>query len=133
MTTLQQSLTPDLASPLPVAAQLLPAATHDDAQLVLKFGAHPEASWSLNASQPTTIGRDPANDIQLPVRLVSRKHAQIRWQDGCYQLEDLGSKNGTYLNGKPVKCLTPLQDGDVCQVATCFKFTFVTALVPTHD
>lgn len=133
MTNPQQSLAPDVASPLSAAAQLRPAATHDGAQLVLKFGAHPEESWVLSANQPMTMGRAPANDIQLPARLVSRNHAQIRWQDGCFQLEDLGSKNGTYLNGKPVKHPTPLQHGDVCQVATCFKFAFVTAVAPAHD
>ena len=133
MTNLQQSLAPDLAFPLSAAAPLLPAATHNDAQLILKFGAHTEESWLLSANQPTTMGRDPANDIQLPARLVSRNHAQIRWQDGYFQLEDLGSKNGTYLNGKPVKHPTPLQDGDECQVATCFKFAFVAAVAPAHD
>ena len=132
MITLQHSLPPDLAFSLSAPAQILPAPTHDGAQLVLQFGAHAEQCWSLCASQPTTIGRDPASDIQLPARLVSRNHAQIRWQDGCYQLEDLGSKNGTYHNGKPVKSPTPLQDGDECQIATCFKFAFVTGVTPTH-
>ena len=133
MINLRHAFAPDWALSLATPAQILPKLAHDSAQLVLKFGVHADHAWLLSASRSTTIGRDPASDIQLPVRLVSRNHAQIRWLDGCYQLEDLGSKNGTYLNGKPVKCPTPLADGDECQIATCFKFAFVVAVAAVDD
>ncbi|MBV8808613.1 MAG: type III secretion system cytoplasmic ring protein SctQ [Acidobacteriaceae bacterium] len=59
------------------------------------------------------IGREPDNDVVVPLAGVGRHHAQIKKQDGRYFLEDLGSANGTYLNEaklephKPV----PLHDG----------------------
>lgn len=45
-----------------------------------------------------TIGRDPENDIHLPDSSVSRRHALVYVEDGRAVLEDLGSRNGTYLN-----------------------------------
>jgi phosphoserine phosphatase RsbU/P len=61
----------------------------------------------------TTIGRAEDSDIRLPDRSLSRRHAQIlQRRDGCY-LVDLGSTNGTYLNGTRVPQESALQDGDV--------------------
>ena len=45
-----------------------------------------------------TIGRTPENDIHLPDPSVSRRHALLYVEDGKAVLEDLGSRNGTYLN-----------------------------------
>ena len=47
------------------------------------------------------IGRAPGNDITLanPLCLVSQHHAEIRWENNRFWLVDLGSKNGTWLNG----------------------------------
>jgi serine/threonine protein kinase len=62
-----------------------------------------------------TIGRDTGNDIVIPVRQVSRHHAQIRCsQRGC-SVEDLGSTNGTYVNGAILTSRVPrsLQPGDL--------------------
>jgi pSer/pThr/pTyr-binding forkhead associated (FHA) protein len=53
-----------------------------------------------------TIGRSSGCDIQLPVNTVSGKHARIVFRNEGFVLEDLGSKNGTYVNGvKTVKCI----------------------------
>jgi len=46
------------------------------------------------------LGRDRANAIQLMDTEVSRCHAEIQWDEGIYQLADLESSNGTYVNGK---------------------------------
>ena len=46
----------------------------------------------------TYIGRDPNDSIQIANAQISRKHALITAENGRYQLEDLGSQNGTYLN-----------------------------------
>ena len=52
------------------------------------------------------IGRISECDIQFKVENVSRKHALISFRDNEYWLEDLDSKNGTYINGvKIAKCL----------------------------
>ncbi len=50
----------------------------------------------------TAIGRDPENQIVVPVKEVSRKHAQIAIADGGYVIKDLGSPNGTTVNGKAI-------------------------------
>lgn len=53
----------------------------------------------LSSGRPTTIGRAPENDIVLQDPLVSRRHARLEWRDGACFLTDLGSANGTRLNG----------------------------------
>lgn len=50
----------------------------------------------------TTIGREAGNDIVIPVPYVSSRHCVIRYQDRQGWLEDLGSRNGTYVNGQRV-------------------------------
>jgi DNA-binding NtrC family response regulator len=49
------------------------------------------------------VGADPANPIHLPVRQVSRRHAVLRVKGDAVQLEDLGSTNGTFVNGVRVR------------------------------
>ncbi len=50
-----------------------------------------------------TVGRSISNDIQVPDSEVSRKHAEIYYENGKYILRDLDSSNGTFLNGKITK------------------------------
>ena len=71
------------------------------------------------------IGRDEACDLVVPDRQVSRHHARIRQEGGRLLLEDLGSKNGTFVNGQELEGPHPLQDGDEIQIALCCKLTFV--------
>jgi len=75
------------------------------------------------------IGRSPDCDVILPERPVSRHHACIeRTPDGRYTIRDLGSKNGTYVNGEEVRDEPRvLQDGDEIQIALCVKLGFVGA------
>src|SRR6266568_706374 len=80
--------------------------------------------WVL--SSPTAvIGRDPGCDIIIPDRQVSRRHASLRRVDGGFELEDLGSKNGTHINGAPLARPQRLQDGDLIQVALVAKLAYV--------
>jgi pSer/pThr/pTyr-binding forkhead associated (FHA) protein len=58
-----------------------------------------------------TIGRVPESDVVIADRGVSRRHAQIRTKDGASTLTDLGSTNGTQLNGQQIQS-RPLNDGD---------------------
>ncbi len=51
----------------------------------------------------TTIGRRPYNDVVLDNLAVSGEHAAIQMKSGIATLEDLGSTNGTYVNGKPIR------------------------------
>jgi hypothetical protein len=72
------------------------------------------------------IGRGGECDLVLPERQVSREHIRI-YRDGySYYLQDLDSKNGTWVNGKQVKDSTVLlKDDDEIQIALAIKITFV--------
>jgi len=50
----------------------------------------------------TVIGRRPDCHLRVPVKLVSRKHCQLSRNEGELKVRDLGSLNGTFLNGKRV-------------------------------
>jgi Nif-specific regulatory protein len=50
-----------------------------------------------------TVGRDPANVVAVADPSVSRKHCLLRREDGRFQIKDLDSRNGTIVNGVPVK------------------------------
>lgn len=57
------------------------------------------------------IGRHPTNDLVLDAPSVSRFHAQVVWSDGAPLLEDLGSTNGTFLDGVRLAGRAPLEAG----------------------
>lgn len=63
-----------------------------------------------------TLGRHQDNDLNFPSRLVSRNHAVVEWTGDRYTIRDLGSSNGTFVNGRRVT-RAPLQDGDEVWVA----------------
>jgi sigma-B regulation protein RsbU (phosphoserine phosphatase) len=67
--------------------------------------------------QPSiSIGRSASNAIQIVDRRVSRQHAELRAEGGTYGVKDLGSKNGTYVNGKLIEGDRILGSGDRVQV-----------------
>ena len=59
----------------------------------------------------TIIGRTQDNQIVVPTKEVSRRHAEIVMTDGSYVVKDLGSPNGTFVNGERVT-EHRLQEGD---------------------
>lgn len=61
------------------------------------------------------IGRDPAAKLRIPMAAVSRKHCQLKIDDDELVVTDLGSSNGTYVNGRRVK-ETELAPGDLLAV-----------------
>lgn len=74
--------------------------------------------------QPVSlVGRSSECQVILPDPRVSRRHAMIRRQDGGFYLFDLGSFNGSYLNGSRVTAARQLTDGDVLSFAE-HEFTF---------
>lgn len=68
-------------------------------------------------SDVTTIGRSEENQIAFPSDHISRRHAEVRWDGSVYVLHDLGSKNGTFLNGSRITEPQPLQHGDTVSLA----------------
>ena len=60
-----------------------------------------------------TIGRMDGNTIRLTEQNVSRKHARLSLRSGVLRIEDLGSYNGTSLNGSALSGISTLKDGDV--------------------
>lgn len=65
----------------------------------------------------TTIGRGAECEIVVAADHVSRRHAQLIWDGERYTLHDLGSKNGTFLNGARLAQPQPLHDGDLIALA----------------
>ena len=60
----------------------------------------------------TNLGRTIGNDVIIPDGTVSRHHARLTFRNGQWTVEDLGSSNGTWVNGVRVKRPTPLMHGD---------------------
>lgn len=72
------------------------------------------------------IGRGGECGLVLPERQVSREHIRIYRAGETYYLEDLDSKNGTWVNGRQIKGEpVPLRDGDEINVALAAKLTFI--------
>ncbi|MEQ8289443.1 MAG: FHA domain-containing protein [Gammaproteobacteria bacterium] len=84
------------------------------AKLVLSMNGVVQGEHELNQER-LTIGRKPDNDIQIDNLAVSGKHALVITILDDSFLEDLGSTNGTYVNGKLVK-KHALKDGDVIAI-----------------
>ena len=64
----------------------------------------------------TVIGRQPDCDLVLPEGTVSRRHARIVRRQGEYYIEDLRSRNGTFVNDEPVRAPRRLHEGDQIRV-----------------
>jgi hypothetical protein len=96
----------------------------ENAMLILREGQGVGTRWRIDRGN-MTIGREEDCDIVLPSRQVSRNHARIRRSGGRHILEDLGSKNGTFINGRELTEPYTLQDGDEIQIALSFKLFFV--------
>ena len=59
------------------------------------------------------LGRDPENTIIIDHASTSARHARLSRKHGVWWLEDLGSRNGTTLNNRPLSKPAPLTDGDI--------------------
>jgi pSer/pThr/pTyr-binding forkhead associated (FHA) protein len=93
--------------------------------LIGQAGSLQGGRWLLTG-EALLIGRGPECDVVVPDRQVSRQHARVRRMgEGEFQLEDLGSKNGTHVNGVAIEAPRRLTDGDVIQVALAAKLLYV--------
>ena len=94
------------------------------AQLVALSGCEGlEPNTVLELQVFTTLGRGAANTIVVPDTFASAEHALISWHSGQWWLEDLGSRNGTRLNGEAVSAPTVLSAGDAILIGQVqFRF-----------
>jgi len=82
--------------------------------------------WILDDTQSEiSIGRSADCTVSIPVRWISRTHALLRREKGQFVLEDAGSKNGVFINGKRIIKPQPLNDGDVIQLAPGLELIYV--------
>ncbi len=114
--------------PAPAVAPVMGAGTVPVGQRTVRRPAEPPGNaWgvlsviqgqalpkTLNLERPViTIGRDPASDLVLQDNLASRRHAQIRREEGEAVLHDLKSVNGTFVNRVRITGPWPIRPGDV--------------------
>ncbi len=92
------------------------------ALLVVKRGPNAGSRFLLDQAA-TSAGRHPDSDIFLDDVTVSRRHAEFRLGDGDFQVVDVGSLNGTYVNREPVDVAT-LGNGDEVQIGK-FRLVFL--------
>ncbi len=81
-------------------------------QFVMRSGPTPGVTFPLEGDQ-LTIGRDSSNGVAINDAEVSRRHARLTFQGGKYVLEDLGSTNGSFVNGQRLAGPVVLKPGDV--------------------
>jgi pSer/pThr/pTyr-binding forkhead associated (FHA) protein len=95
-------------------------------QLIMRSGPTPGASFTLEGDQ-IDIGRDSTNEIVINDAEISRRHARLTFQGGKYVLEDLGSTNGTFVNGQRLAGPRVLKAGEVVsfgeQIVMVFEAT----------
>lgn len=81
-------------------------------QFVMRSGPTPGVVFPL-AGEQLTIGRDSTNGVAINDAEVSRKHSSLMFQGGKYVIDDLGSTNGTFVNGQRLAGPVVLKAGDV--------------------
>ena len=94
-------------------------------QLIMRSGPTPGAAFMLEGDQ-ITIGRDPTNSITINDAEISRRHARLTYQGGKYILEDLGSTNGTFVNGQRLAGPRVLKSGEVVSFGEQIVLVFET-------
>jgi ABC-type multidrug transport system ATPase subunit/pSer/pThr/pTyr-binding forkhead associated (FHA) protein len=129
-----QRLTPSMAQPLRDGAMIRIGDESFGASIGLTFSNPSEMALpfrgytslgsvsDLAQADPVLIGRDSACGIVLDAPNVSRKHAVIQPYQGGHLIRDLGSSNGTYVNGQPIQQAV-LNVGDAVQIGT-FVLTY---------
>jgi len=93
-----------------------------EACLILIYGA-PDLGKRFALTGETTIGREATAGISIDMSFVSRQHAKVTRREDRWFIEDLGSRNGTQVNGTSVTEPTRLDNGDQIKVGgAIFKY-----------
>src|ERR1043166_8759524 len=83
--------------------------------VLVENGGRKGEQFVLSGTSSFCVGRDQAAEICLPDPMVSRRHFTLEVQNGAYLLRDLGSANGTQVNGRRVQETRLLKAGDRIQ------------------
>src|SRR5664279_4030299 len=122
--TLEYGTQPTKTEPLVEPTPVVQADTHYS--LVMIKGSAIGRTYPLEGQQ-IAIGRDRANDIVIQDPEISRYHVRLHVtpKDCGYQIEDLGSTNGTFVNGEPVQETRCLEPHDVLKLGTMVELRYV--------
>nr|MBF0222704.1 adenylate/guanylate cyclase domain-containing protein [Desulfobulbaceae bacterium] len=83
-------------------------------------------TWRLEGKKTYRIGRSSSNEITLNHTWISRQHAMLQVEaNGAFNALDMGSSNGTFVNGKRVFSPTQLRSGDLIQIGNKITLTFM--------
>ncbi len=96
------------------------------ARLIVKQGPQIGIAFPIVQNQ-LLLGREEACDIRIQDAESSRHHCEITWQNGAFVVQDLGSSNGTFVNGAQITAPTKLNAGDKIGVG---QTVFVLELEP---
>lgn len=102
------------------------AGRFESGRLVVLDGAGPafKPGDTFDLGVETVLGRSSESTVIIPDDFVSKQHARITRAKGRYRLEDLGSRNGTFVNGNLVKRPVVLSEGDRIKIGdVIFQFT----------
>lgn len=103
-----------------------------DAYLVGRDGRHWGDVHRLSDGQLYTLGRVASNDIHVDDARCSRQHCAVYQQEGDWFVRDLGSRNGTRLNGDKISVAMPVKSGDWIRIGKT-KLLFTTDLAQAAD
>lgn len=84
--------------------------------IVVERGPKELRGVKLNIAGPVIVGRSPGADIVIGASYVSGRHARFSLMGKDLVLEDLGSTNGTYVNGELIAGPVGLRDGDIVAI-----------------
>ena len=88
----------------------------EDYSWLLEMETGPLAGQTFGIDTSIEIGRALECDLTLPSAQVSRRHARLSLEDGSLQIEDLGSSNGTTVNGVLIRKPVAMEHGDCIQL-----------------
>jgi hypothetical protein len=95
----------------------------DSFQLNQRAGPTPGKTYALSKNE-IYLGRDITNDIVINDPEISRKHARLTYQSGGYLLEDLGSTNGTFIDGQRITGPHMMTSGEVIMLGDNVSLTY---------
>jgi predicted component of type VI protein secretion system len=92
-------------------------------RMIVRTGPNPGTKHDLT-KEVTLLGRDVSNEIILGDSEISRQHSRLTRTPGGYVIEDLGSTNGTFVNGERLMAPRVLKPGDLVALGENVTLTF---------